>query len=206
MKITKYLHSCLLIEEQGMTILMDPGNYTANADALPALEKLDFLLITHKHLDHMDISSIKKLKAQFPELQVITNANTAEELAKEGIGAETSGNEFIEIVQAPHEKLVSGDTPQNVLFHLFDSFSNPGDSFQFAETKEILALPIQAPWGRMVQALEKAEQVKPKAVIPVHDWHWKDEARHNFYNSAAKFLEEKDIKFYGLEFGESVEL
>ncbi|MDO8655088.1 MAG: MBL fold metallo-hydrolase, partial [bacterium] len=51
MKITKYVHSCLLVEEQGKTALIDPGNYTFQSKALDLryIEKLDFVLITHEH-------------------------------------------------------------------------------------------------------------------------------------------------------------
>ncbi|MBI2137088.1 hypothetical protein HYU12_01065 [Candidatus Woesearchaeota archaeon] len=44
MIISKRTHSCLIIEEKGKTILIDPGSYTAQENALKAddLKKLDY--------------------------------------------------------------------------------------------------------------------------------------------------------------------
>ena len=67
---------------------------------------------------------------------------------------------FVEMIQIPHEKVLAL-APHNTLFHVFGELTHPGDSLQFSETKEILALPIQAPWGSMVASLEKAAQLKP---------------------------------------------
>ena len=50
MKITKFGHSCLLVEENGVRILFDPGSYsTAQND----VKNIDVVLITHEHSDHV---------------------------------------------------------------------------------------------------------------------------------------------------------
>ena len=201
MKISKYVHSCLLIEEQGKTILIDPGNYTAEEEALSAnwLEKLDFILITHEHEDHMYIPLIQELVNKFPEVRLISNASVAAILEKEGLAVSTEGNDFIRMQDVSHEKLLGRAVPQNTLFHLFGKLTHPGDSLQFDSTKEILALPIQAPWGSMVQAIEKAAELKPKVVIPIHDWHWSEKARKRLYGMASDYLRGKGIDFKGLD-------
>ena len=68
MKISKHLHSCLLAEEAGKIILIDPGNYTFEEKALDIgkLEKLDFLLITHEHQDHIYLPFLKIIFEKFP--------------------------------------------------------------------------------------------------------------------------------------------
>ena len=63
MKVSKHLHSCLLVEDDaGPVALLDPGNYTLEESALPVdeLSRLDFVLITHEHQDHMSVPLIKK--------------------------------------------------------------------------------------------------------------------------------------------------
>jgi len=199
MKISKYVHSCLLIEEQGKTILIDPGNYTAEEKALNVsrLKKLDFILITHEHQDHMDVGLLQEIVSKFPEVRLISNSSVAAILEKEGLLVSTEGNDFIVKKDVPHEKLLGGAVPQNTLFNLFGKFTHPGDSLQFDSTKEILALPIQAPWGSMVQAIEKAAELRPKVVIPIHDWHWSEKARKRLYGMAADYLREHGIDFKG---------
>ena len=91
MKITKYVHSCLIIEEKGKTVLIDPGSYTAQENALKAdeLKKPDYILITHEHNDHMHLPLIKEILAKFPKTKIISNNSVAGILAKEGIKATT---------------------------------------------------------------------------------------------------------------------
>lgn len=197
----------MLVEEEGQTVLIDPGNYTLDEHALAVdeLEKLDFVLITHEHSDHMSVPLLKQIREKFPDVRIIGNSSVADLLAKEAIPVSTQGTDFIEMVVAPHEDVLAVK-PQNTLFHLFGNLTHPGDSLQFAETKEILALPIQAPWGSMVQAVKKAAALKPKLVIPIHDWHWHDQARKGLYGAAANHLRQFDIEFRGLETGESIDI
>ncbi|MEX1059236.1 MAG: MBL fold metallo-hydrolase, partial [Candidatus Saccharimonadales bacterium] len=68
MKITKFVHSCLLVESPQINVLIDPGNFTwashlLQVDKLPAL---DFIIITHEHPDHYDQQGLIKLSNRFP--------------------------------------------------------------------------------------------------------------------------------------------
>ncbi len=208
MKISKYIHSCLLLEKDGIAVLMDPGNYTLeeNAFHVDDLDHLDFVLITHEHEDHMSVPLLKTIIEKFPDVRIITNGVAADLLAKSGIQASIQAPDFVEMVAIPHEKVLAL-APHNTLFHVFGEITHPGDSLQFTESKDILALPIQAPWGSMVAALEKAVEVKPRLIMPIHDWHWKDEARRKLYKMAANYLRERGIEeFRGLEVGESIDI
>lgn len=208
MKITKYVHSCLLVEEKGRAALIDPGNYTFQSKALDVryIDRLDFVLITHEHQDHLDIPFLKTILAQFPNVEIITNPSVVLLLEQQGIKASARGNKDVSIVEANHEQLFFSSAPQNVLFHVFSRLTHPGDSFAFSETREVLALPVQAPWGSTTQAVEKALQLKPRIVIPIHDWHWNQEARKAMYERLAAYFKEQGIEFRGLETGVTFEL
>src|SRR5947209_15458218 len=112
MKVTKYLHSCLLLEDKGKVILIDPGVFTYNENALPIdkLSQLDYILITHNHSDHCHPPLIKELLAKFPSAQVLTNDTVGEALAKENIPFITLGNEDVSFRLAKHEKIL--DMPE----------------------------------------------------------------------------------------------
>lgn len=212
MKITKYLHSCLLIEDQGKTILMDPGMYTVQDKALSAndLKSLDYLLITHEHFDHMDVNFIKEIFTKFPQIKVISNSSVKGILGKEGVSVETSGDEIVKIdTDAPHERIwgmTKEQMCQNIRITVFNRLTHPGDSLSFESTAEILALPVQAPWGSLTQAANLGTKLKPKVIIPIHDWHWKDDVRKQFYGRLEQYFGEMDIKFIPLETGIPIEI
>jgi len=48
MTLTKLGHCCLIIEDQGLRILTDPGEYTILQNQV---KDIDLILITHEHAD-----------------------------------------------------------------------------------------------------------------------------------------------------------
>ena len=213
MKISKHIHSCLLVEDDGKRILIDPGNYTFDEGALDLkkIDGLDLILITHEHLDHAYPPLIKKVFERFPGVKILANLSTKNFLIKEGINSFTDSFENISFADAPHELLLGGRGAENNLFNIFGNppagragLTHPGDSLKFDSSLEVLALPIQAPWGSLVASVEKAALIKPKIVIPIHDWHWKDQARKKMYDMAKNYLADKGIELRGLEVGEEL--
>jgi L-ascorbate metabolism protein UlaG (beta-lactamase superfamily) len=208
MRITKYLHSCLLVEEQDKTILIDPGQYTYQSKVFPfeSVKKLDYLLITHEHNDHCFIPFIQELLLKFPDVTIISNDSVVTILQKENIEATTQTPDFIAVEMVPHEDIVIAVPPENIQFTLFNRLTHPGDSHHIRITAPILALPLQAPWGSFADALKLAESLSPKLIIPIHDWHIKDEVRKTFYQWATQYLQQSGIEFKSVETGEMIEL
>ena len=205
MKITKLGHSCLLVEMPApvnRTALFDPGAMsTVDVDSL---KYLDDIFITHSHGDHIDMDVMKKLVAKFPEVRITTTPEVVEQLKGEGIEASTEPPEGATFFDAPHEDVMPMfPAPQEIGVHYLDKLSHPGDSHSFHETKEILALPVQAPWGSSVKAMNLALELKPKYVIPIHDWHWRDEARDQMYKRFEQVLGEQGITFIKTVNGEA---
>jgi L-ascorbate metabolism protein UlaG (beta-lactamase superfamily) len=79
--------------------------------------------------------------------------------------------------------------------HYLDKLSHPGDSHSFSETKEVLALPVQAPWGSARDAVKLGLKLKPTYIIPVHDWHWNPEARKALYQAMEEVFDAAGITF-----------
>ena len=203
MKITKFLHSCLLIENEGITILIDPGSYTYQENVFPLsmIGKIDYIAITHEHSDHMDISFLKELIHKYPMAKIIANQSINMTLIEKGIVTETEIGQFIKTTPLPHEKMLSLLPPANWGFTIFDDLLHPGDSLQFLSSPRILALPVQAPWEIMVQAAEKGLSAKPKVIIPIHDYHWNNNARLGFYQMLTSYFAQYDIQFLHPETG-----
>ncbi len=208
MKLSKHSHSCLLIEHEEKTILLDPGNYTREEQALniDTLKNLDSIGITHEHADHMDIPTIKQLVEKFPSVQIYSNQSVKEILEKEHLSVSTEDSAILTLEEVKHEKIFFGPSPQNVMITLFNKLSHVGDSFSFNHSAEILALPIQAPWGSTTWAVETALTVKPRIIIPIHDYHWKDTVRKALYDRLEQYFAKFDIDFKKPETGKIFEV
>ena len=209
MKISKHTHSCLLVEDNGKVALVDPGEYTAQAGTLDVskMEKLDYIVITHEHQDHMYIPLIKEVMEKFPNAQIMSNSSVKTKLEEVGLSVITESNRDIILEETAHEEVF--DVPSmvaNVLVRIFGKLTHPGDSLQLNSTTDVLAIPLQGPWGHVTQAMEKVIQLKPKIVVPIHDWHWREEARSNILQRIPRYLEQHGIQFYSLEDGEVVEI
>ena len=199
MKITKLVHSCLLVEMPApinRTALFDPGSYsTVDVDSL---EFLDDIIITHGHGDHFDLELVKRLVAKFPNVHITAPEEVVEQLNAESIPATSAASEGLTFFDSPHEVIrpfMQVDPPQEIGVHYLDTLSHPGDSHSFHETKAVLALPVQAPWGSTVSAVKLAFELKPKYIVPIHDWHWSDAARESTYERMEKVFGEQGITF-----------
>lgn len=208
MKITKYVHSFLLVEDEGKTAIFDPGVMSREAFDINKLDKLDYIFITHNHADHMDIEIIKALVNKFPEVKIVTTKEAVGDLAKENIKAQSDPIPEVKFFSAPHESVAPlFSQPEEIGIHYLNKLTNPGDSHSFNETKEVLAMPITAPWGSSIKALNVILGLEPKYVIPIHDWHWSDVARKQSYDRYADVLRERGgITFYKPETGIAIEI
>lgn len=210
MKITKLEHSCLLVEMPApvnRTALFDPGTMSEPYVNVDSLEYLDDIFITHSHGDHMSIPLIKKLLEKFPEVRITGPREVVAQLKDENVYATNEEYDGVKFFDSPHEEVQPMfPRPEEIGVHYLDLLTHPGDSHSFNETKAVLALPVQAPWGATVKAAKLALELKPKYIVPIHDWHWRPEAKQSIYNSLEKLFKEHDITFLKMENGEPVVL
>jgi L-ascorbate metabolism protein UlaG (beta-lactamase superfamily) len=207
LKITKFVHSCLLVETDDRTALFDPGMMSVEALGQHDFDRLDDIFITHVHGDHLDPGFIKRLIGKFPTVRITSTQEVVDALAKEGIKATTTPPAGVEFFESPHEPVMPlFPMPEQVGIHYLDVLSDPGDSHSFHETKAILALPITAPWGSSIKALNLALELKPQHVLPIHDWHWNDAAREQTYGNFEKILGEQGITFHRLATAKPVDI
>jgi len=198
MRISKYIHSCLLVEEGDDKILFDPGIFSfVEGKVSPATFKdVSTVVITHSHPDHVDIPSLKKILAN-SKASVVTNTEGKTALEKEQIqaivleeGDYQTRNFTLHAIAATHEKILAPTLPQNTAYVVNGMLLNPGDSFasHLSTLKGIkaLALPVMAPWTTDVEMAQFARTMAPQIVIPVHDGYVKDfflKLRYDVYES-----------------------
>lgn len=203
MKITKFQHSCLLIEMPepvNRTVLFDPGVMSEHVLDVDSLVYLDDIVITHQHSDHFSVPLLQKLVARFPDVRILAPPDTVELIREAGITNVTSEPpEGITLFDAPHESVEPVyPQPDNLGVHYLDTVTHPGDSHSFNETKKVLALPLSGPWASTIRAINLALELKPAYVLPIHDWHWSEVAREGMYQTIEGALAKQGITFVPL--------
>jgi hypothetical protein len=71
-----------------------------------------------------------------------------------------------------HSEIIAWQIPcQNIWTIVNWVFANSADSFDIPPIRpEILAVPLSAPWLKIRETLDFIKKVKPKIVVPAHDW------------------------------------
>ncbi len=176
MKITKYGHCCLLIEEAGKRILTDPGKFSVGFEELIGI---DLILITHEHADHFHSEAVVHILERNPSAVVATNSSVGALLSELGVSFECyEGDQtgectgvHLHAIDGKHEEIFEEyGQVQNTGFFIAEKLFYPGDAYIVPkEQVEILALPVAGPWCKVPDAIRYALAVKPKTAFPVHD-------------------------------------
>lgn len=210
MKITKYVHSCVLVQDGERSVLIDPGIFSwqsglVNVATLPVL---DAIYVTHLHGDHMAEPFVKALLAAQPNVLWVAPTDAAEQLRAWGVVKVSQEPVTPDQVRMGDHALLDplGPTPQNMVLNVSDKLTHPGDSHTFTETKSILCLPVDGPWGSTLDAVRLAIQLKPRCVLPIHDSMWNDSWRQNWYQNIKSVLEQNKIEFLWPKDGETIDI
>jgi L-ascorbate metabolism protein UlaG (beta-lactamase superfamily) len=207
MKLTKYIHACVLVEDDEHTALFDPGRFAWESGDLnlELLESLDYILITHEHFDHFHLPFVQALVDKFPEVKIISTDSVAAILKESGITASEEPDDYVQVTYQPHASMAPLDKnpPQNIRIDYKDMITHPGDSFAFDKTKNVLFLPLAGPWGSAIEAIRKADELRPEVVVPIHDWMWNDEWRAVMYERMESYFMSQNIQFINAQNGKT---
>jgi L-ascorbate metabolism protein UlaG (beta-lactamase superfamily) len=179
MQITKYEHACLVIENQGQRIVIDPGFYTR---PMTELHDVVAIVITHMHDDHCNEEQIDRILQNSPAAKIYGT----EEVRKRLEGYETiavhhgdfytDGGftlEFFGDIHAEIHRSIPliqncGVLVNGALYYPGDSFTRPDQSV------EILACPTSAPWLKISDVMDFVAAIKPSKCFPTHNVHLSD--------------------------------
>jgi L-ascorbate metabolism protein UlaG (beta-lactamase superfamily) len=177
MRLTKYTHSCIRIEEAGGVLVIDPGEFSEPE----ALNGADAVLITHEHPDHLDTAKLAALVGQRPSVAVYTSSAVAVSLENLGdaVHRVAPGDRFtaagfpVRVYGGLHA-LIHPELPRvpNLAFFVEPGgIYHPGDSFDVPPDAEIdtLFVPVSAPWLKIAEAVEFVRQIAPRRAYPLHD-------------------------------------
>ena len=210
MKVTKYPQSCLVVEQQGKRLVIDPGALVSGKYKAEDLLPIDAILITHEHEDHADPALIREL-AQNGNVPVIANQST-KELLGDLVTQVVDDNESLEAAgmkvvarELPHCLMVDGSTgPQNTGYVIDGTFFHAGDGIVLDGLQvESAAIPIAGPDISARDVFDFIKQLQCQAVVPIH---------YDFFLENPRLLASMGdgvvpgVKFVVLDNGQSAEL
>ena len=180
MKITHLGHSCLLVESGGARILIDPGAFTQGFEELT---DLDAVLVTHQHVDHLDVERLPLLLEANEAALLLTEPEVAAELDKVGIDAQplhvaaeiAIGAVSVTGVGGIHAEIDPAIPRIGNVGVLLSSngeptFFHPGDSYEATpEGVDVLGVPLNAPWAKLSETVRFARAVGAGRMFPIHD-------------------------------------
>lgn len=216
MKLTKYTHSCVRLENEGKVLVLDPGGFS---EVETALDGADYIFVTHVHPDHFDTERVaaflkenKSVPVYAPQavidavLEAVPDAQAHVADAKEtieldGFTAKTFGGQHALI-----HPLVK--TIDNVGFLINDDVFHPGDSFTVPhgiQAKTLLA-PIHEPWNKMSEVIDFCIAVGAPTVYPIHDSLLADSGRNLIETQVTNLTADYGVTYKRLDVGDTVEL
>lgn len=210
MKITKYPQSCLIIEQQGKRIVIDPGSLVSDKFNAQDLLPIDAILITHEHEDHADPELIRSIVGN-SKLPVIANLST-KNLLGDIVSRVVSDNEKFEVAginvvarELPHCLMIDGSAgPQNTGFIVEGVFFHAGDGIKLDNLQvPSAAIPIAGPDISARDVFDFIKQLSCQTVVPIH---------YDYFLESPKLLAGigkgavPDVKFVVLDNGQSAEL
>jgi L-ascorbate metabolism protein UlaG (beta-lactamase superfamily) len=180
MRLTKYTHACVRIENGDDSVVIDPGMWSEPA----ALEGAAAGLVTHEHGDHVDAELLKAAQTGNPQLPVFTVDSVVAQLAEAGVTAQSVavGDTFsvagfdVGVVGGEHAEIYDGlPGCANVGFVVTtkgegEAVYHPGDSVFVPDVAVgTLLVPVSGPWLKLAEAIDFVRAVKPGRALPIHD-------------------------------------
>lgn len=211
MKLTKYEHACVVLEEQGKKVVIDPGAFTPD---FGDQTNIAAVVVTHVHQDHYKPEHLETIIAANPDVLFFTTAEVANEFKKPNVKAVKAGDE---VSVEPFNLRFGGEShaliheslpcPQNTSVLVNNVFYYPGDSFTMPDKPvELLAVPANAPWMKIADAMDYIAAVKPKRCIPTHTGLLSENGRNVYNFGLNKACEDNSVEYAPLNPGESLEI
>lgn len=177
MRIQKLTHACVRVEDGDRAVAVDPGAFSETAEAL---EGVAAILVTHEHVDHVDVDAVTAALAADSSLVLYAPAAVTalfrgdQAVAVEagqtydvgGFAVSTCGGQhalihpLVPMCANVGYRIASGDA---AVYH-------PGDSFAVPEQPvSTVLVPTSGPWMKMAEAIDYLVAVRAPRAVQVHD-------------------------------------
>ncbi|KTR42731.1 beta-lactamase [Curtobacterium oceanosedimentum] len=177
MQLTKYNHAAVVLEQDGTTLVLDPGAFTPEAADL--VRSATAVLVTHEHPDHLDVDAVRAGLDANPDLVVHGPRPVVDQLgdhdgrvrAVEAGGTFSVGGFDIRVFSEQHA-VIHPDIPviPNVGYLVDDAVFHPGDAYLVPGVPvPTLLLPTSGPWTHTAEAVDYVREVQPERIVQIHE-------------------------------------
>ncbi|HSX35415.1 MAG TPA: MBL fold metallo-hydrolase [Patescibacteria group bacterium] len=211
MKLTKYGHACIVLEEQGQKLVIDPGIMTPE---LGDVSGVVAIVITHGHADHVTKEHLDAILSASPGAKISTPSDAAEKLTGMPVTAVKAGDKQS---VGPFKLEFSGDLHhlvheswpvcENVGVMVNETLYYPGDSYTTpGRPVKVLALPVSGPWLKTGEVMDYLDAVKPGTAFPTHDGMLSVSGKAMYEDWTKQLCAKHNITWRALEDGESMDI
>lgn len=175
MRLTKLEHACLVLEDSGKTLIVDPGSFTT---PLVGTNNVVAIVITHEHADHWTGDQLKRILERNPDARLFGPAGVAAAASDFDITIVLNGDR-IEVAPftlrffGEKHAVIHSSIPvvDNVGVLINEVLYYAGDSFTIPEgvTVDTLAVPASAPWLKIAEVMDYVMAIKPRKSFPTHE-------------------------------------
>ncbi len=212
MRVTKYEHASLRVDESGDTLLIDPGSFTTPLDDLTDVVAV---VLTHEHPDHWTPEHLDRILRSAPGTPIFAPAGVAAaasdyEITVVSPGDTVTAGRFTLRFFGGEHAIIHSSIPliQNVGVLVNDELYYPGDSYAIPEgvAVDTLAAPLGAPWLKIGEAIDCVLAVKPRRAFGVHDMTLSVAGKTMHRGRLQWATEQNGGEFFALEPGDSLDL
>lgn len=175
MRITKYEHAAVTIDDNSARLVIDPGSPRAS---LTDFTGVAAVVVTHAHADHCSPSNLQRIAELNPEVPIYAPAGVATTVPGVNVVTVSPGDVVshggftLEFFGGEHAVIhESVPVPANVGVLVNGEFYYPGDSYALPGDHDVvvLAAPIGAPWLKIGEAMDFVLDVAPQYCFGTHD-------------------------------------
>jgi L-ascorbate metabolism protein UlaG (beta-lactamase superfamily) len=211
MRLTKFEHSAIMLEQSGKRLFVDPGSFTTPiTDALEAVG----IVITHEHPDHWTPEQLRRILAPNPGIPIFAPAGVAAAAEDFDITVVSAGESvecgpFTLRFFGGRHAVIHSSIPviDNLGVLINDTLFYPGDSLTVPEVEvDTLAVPAAAPWVKIGEVMDYVTAVKPRRSFPAHEMTLSVAGKGLHYDRIQSATEAGGGEFFPLSAGESLDL
>lgn len=212
MRLTKFEHAALLLEESGKKLFIDPGSFTS---PLTDTANTVAVVITHEHADHWTPEQLKRVVEMNAEVPIFAPEGVARAAADFDVtvvhaGDTVEAGPFTLRFFGGRHAVIHESIPvvDNLGVLVNDQLYYAGDSFVIPEGVEldVLAVPAGAPWMKVAETMDYVLAVKPKRSFPTHEMVLSRAGKDLSNGRIAWATEQNGGEFFALEPGDSLDL
>lgn len=211
MKLTRYSHACMVLEDNGQKFVIDPGNSVKNIDDITNVVAV---FVSHEHPDHFFPANLENIVSANPDVDIFSTKAVADAFGKNV----TVVSENDQHITGPFQLQFTGK--KHALAHpdwdlgmenrgviVNNSFYYGGDSFTLPNKPiKVLAAPLAYAWAPMEKIMNYVAQVQPEICIPVHDINLSSDGIAVAHHWLKLLCDREGITFHPLRPGESIDI